>query len=113
MRSACVRCVCNARLLYAEGMNGSDEDFYPTQNTFSGVEFPTIELNEILGNAVEEFDDKNESKKQAQDKDGKQTSFKRGVVGLNDGEVFARNNERIPLNTIARLVDFVFHFLCF
>jgi hypothetical protein len=58
-------------------------------------------LDEILGNAVAEFDDTNESKKQAQpqDKDDEQTSFKRGVVALNDGEVLARNNERIPLNT--------------
>jgi hypothetical protein len=47
----------------------SDEDIYITQNTFTGVEFPTIELDEILRNAVGEFDDTNESKKQAQDKD--------------------------------------------
>ena len=53
-------------------MSESDEDFYITQNTFRGVEFPTIELNEILGNAVEEFDDKNESKKQAQEKEDEQ-----------------------------------------
>ena len=91
-------------------MSESDEDFYITQNTFSGVEFPTIELNEIICNPVKEFDEKNESKKQAQDKDDKQTSFNRGVVALNDGEVLARNNERIPLSTIARLVDFVFNF---
>ena len=48
-------------------MSESDEDFYITQKIFSGVEFPTIELNEILGTAAEKFDDKNESKKQAQD----------------------------------------------
>ena len=59
---------------------------------------------------MKEFDDKNESKKQAQDKDDEQISFKRGVVALNYGEVLARNNERIPVNTIARLVDFVFKF---
>ena len=60
-------------------MSESDRDFYITQNTFSGVEFPTIELNEILGNAVEELDDKNESKKHAQDKDDEQNHY-RGIL---------------------------------
>ena len=64
-------------------MSELDEDFYITQNTFSGVEFPTIELNEILGNAVEEFDDKNESKKPAQDKEDEQNitgEYYRGLL---------------------------------
>ena len=65
-------------------MSESDRDFYITQNTFSGVEFPTIELNEILGNAVEELDDKNESKKHAQDKDDEQniTEYYRGILRM-------------------------------
>ena len=95
-------------------MSESDEDFYITQNTFSGVEFPTIELNEILGNAGKKFDDKNESKKQAQDKDDEQTSFKTGVVTLNDGEVLARNNERITTKHYCKAGRFCFfNFLCF
>ena len=61
----------------------SEEDIYITQNRFSRVVFPTSEVDEILGNAVGQFSDKNGRKKQ--------------VVVVNDAEVLARNNERIPL----------------
>ena len=36
-------------------MSESNEDIYITQNKFSGVVFPTTELDEILGNVTGEF----------------------------------------------------------
>ena len=63
-------------------MSESDEEIW-TQNTFSGVLFSSIELNEILCNRAQQFCFEKESEKEFQYEPNEQKSSKRGVVAVN------------------------------
>ena len=69
-------------------MSESNEDIYITQNRFSGIVFPTSEVDEIM--QWDSFLIKTDAKKQVEKKDNEQTSFTRGVVVMNDAKVLAR-----------------------